>query len=110
MNDTRNNLLHAQQKTIELFNTVEQRGLIVPGKTESELCSEIVAIAQNEFGVTQHWGKKIVRTGINTMQPYLANPDNLVIQEGDILFFDFTLFSTAGRPIWGEPIFWEMRC
>lgn len=46
-------------------------------------------IAKDDFGVENHWGKKIVRTGVNTLAPYMANPTDLVIQDGDILFFDF---------------------
>lgn len=89
MIETRQKLLCAEQKAKELFNTIEQRGLIIPGKTEKELSDEIVQIARDDFGVETHWGKKIVRTGINTLQPYMANPENLIIQQGDILFFDF---------------------
>lgn len=83
------NLLLSEQKAKELFKTIEDRGLIIPGKTESQLCTEIVQIAKEDFGVESHWGKKIVRTGINTLQPYISNPPDLVIQDGDILFFDF---------------------
>ncbi|MEO7174810.1 MAG: M24 family metallopeptidase, partial [Saprospiraceae bacterium] len=36
-----------------------------------------------------HWGKKIVRTGLNTLQPYASNPTDLAIKDDDILFFDF---------------------
>ena len=70
MNETRQRLFLAEQKAKELFNTVEKRGLIVPGKSEKELCDEIVKIAKEDFGTENHWGKKIVRTGINTLQPY----------------------------------------
>ncbi len=89
MNETKQKLFLAEQKTKELFDTIEKRGLIVAGKSEKELCDEIVQIAKDDFGVENHWGKKIVRTGINTLQPYVSDPPNLVIQEGDILFFDF---------------------
>ncbi len=89
MNETKQNLLFAQNKAIELFNTIEQRGLIIAGKKESQLCSEILQIAKIEFEVENHWGKKIVRTGVNTLQPYMADPQDLIIQDGDILFFDF---------------------
>ena len=82
-------MIFAEQKAKELFNIVEQRGLIISGKSEKQLCDEIVKIAREEFGVENHWGKKIVRTGINTLQPYVSDPQDLVIQEGDILFFDF---------------------
>ncbi|MFX7086584.1 M24 family metallopeptidase, partial [Acinetobacter baumannii] len=33
--------------------------------------------------------KKIVRAGINTLEPYTADPENLILQDGDIVFFDF---------------------
>ncbi len=89
MPDTKQRLILAEQKAKELFDTVEQRGLIVAGKSEATLSAEIVKIAKEDFGTETHWGKKIVRTGINTLQPYAANPADLVIQEGDILFFDF---------------------
>jgi Xaa-Pro aminopeptidase len=89
MNNTRQHLLQAEQKAKDLFNEVGARGLIVAGKTEKQLCDELLHIAQEEFGVTHHWGKKIVRTGINTLEPYMANPTDLMIQEDDILFFDF---------------------
>jgi Xaa-Pro aminopeptidase len=89
MNETKQSLIIAQNKAIDLFKTVEDRGLIVSGKSEKELCDEILQIAKDEFGVENHWGKKIIRTGINTLQPYMADPQDLIIQEGDILFFDF---------------------
>ncbi|NOT90148.1 M24 family metallopeptidase [Ferruginibacter sp.] len=89
MNGIAQKMMDAQNKAIELFSAVDARGLIVAGKTEKQLSDEIVQIAKAEFGTENHWGKKIVRTGINTLQPYSADPSNLLIQEGDILFFDF---------------------
>jgi Xaa-Pro aminopeptidase len=89
MNESRISLGLAEQKAKELFNSVERRGLIIPGKLESELSNEIVQIAKEDFGTANHWGKKIVRTGSNTLYPYVAYPPDLVIQAGDILFFDF---------------------
>jgi Xaa-Pro aminopeptidase len=89
MDQTKQNLFLSEQKAKQLFKTIEDRGLIIAGKTEKNLCDEILQIAQDEFGVENHWGKKIVRTGVNTLAPYMANPQDLTIQEGDILFFDF---------------------
>ena len=89
MEKVEQNLRVAEQKAKELFNAVAQRGLIEVGKSGAKLSAEIVQIAKDDFGVEQHWGKKIVRTGVNTLQPYVADPVDLVIQEGDILFFDF---------------------
>lgn len=89
MNETKQKLIWAEKKAKELFHVVESKGLIVAGKSESKLCDEIVQLAKKEFGTETHWGKKIVRTGINTLQPYMADPIDIVIQENDILFFDF---------------------
>jgi Xaa-Pro aminopeptidase len=89
MNETKQKLMLAQNKAIELFKIVEERGLIIAGKTESQLCDEILQIAKDEFGVENHWGKKIVRAGINTLLPYMGDGADLIIEEGDIIFFDF---------------------
>ena len=79
----------AEQQTHKLFDAVEHRGLIVPGKSELELSNEIVKLAQEEFGIHEYWHKHIVRTGPNTLFPYSGNPENRIIQQDDILFLDF---------------------
>lgn len=89
MKETRQNLILAEQKAKDLFNAIESKGLIIPGKTEKELCEEIVRIAKEDFGIEQHWHKKIVRAGINTLQPFMAEPPDRSIQKDDIVFFDF---------------------
>lgn len=89
MADTRQKLVLAEQKAKDLFNAVETRGLIIPGKSEKELCEEIIQIAKDDFGIEDHWHKKIVRVSINTLQPFIANPPDVVIQKDDIVFFDF---------------------
>ncbi len=89
MSEALQNLIRSEQKAKQLFQTIEERGLIIPGKSEKQLCDEIVQVAKDDFGVENHWGKRIVRTGINTLQPYIADPPDLIIQDGDILFFDF---------------------
>src|ERR1700733_12582868 len=89
VNEAKEKLILAQEKTKELFDAVEKKGLIVPGKSEQELSAEIVKLASDQFGMDQHWHKKIVRTGINTLETYTGNPPDLVIQKEDILFLDF---------------------
>jgi Xaa-Pro aminopeptidase len=89
MNEAQQHLILAENKTRELFNAVEARGLIVPGKSERELCDELIKIAKDDFGIEDHWHKKIVRAGINTLQPFIADPPDRVIQKDDIVFFDF---------------------
>jgi len=46
-------------------------------------------LQKEDFCIENHWHKKIVRAGINTLQPFIADPPDLIIQEDDILFFDF---------------------
>lgn len=89
MNEARQNLLIAEQKAKELFNTIEQKGLIVAGKSESELSGEIITLARENFGIENFWHKKIVRAGANTLHPYNGNPPDRVIQDDDMVFLDF---------------------
>jgi Xaa-Pro aminopeptidase len=86
---TREKLFLVQQKTIELFDIVEKKGLIVAGKSESKLSAEITKLAEELFGMKEHWHKKIVRAGINTLVPYSANPPDKIIQNDDIVILDF---------------------
>ncbi|MFA5834713.1 MAG: M24 family metallopeptidase [Bacteroidota bacterium] len=89
MNEAKQNLILAEQKAKELFHTVEQRGLIVSGKSERELSDEVIKLAKELFGIETYWHKKIVRAGINTLQPFNGNPVDRVIQNDDIVFLDF---------------------
>ena len=79
----------SEQKAKELFNAVEQRGLIIPGKSESELAAEIVTLAKEQFCIESFWHKKIVRAGASTLYPYSGNPQDQVIKNDDIVFLDF---------------------
>ena len=89
MTETIQRLFDSEQKAKELFKAIEDKGLIIAGKTEKQLCNEILQLAKVDFGVENHWGKKIVRAGINTLQPYSSDPADILIQEGDIIFLDF---------------------
>ena len=79
----------AEQQAKALFNAAEERALIKPGKLESELRAEMVALAKDIFGIEEYWHKKIIRTGINTLHPYSGNPPDRMIEKDDILFADF---------------------
>jgi hypothetical protein len=89
MTVTRTKLMEAERVAIQLFQEAERRNLIVPGKSEQDLNTEIFNLASELFGIEKHWHKRIVRCGINTLAPYNENPPNLIIQKNDILFFDF---------------------
>ncbi len=87
--DPKQQLIEAEEKALDLFNAVKQRGLIVPGKSEHELNKEIFDLAFDLFGIKKYWHKRIVRSGKNTLCPYKENPPDLILQPDDILFFDF---------------------
>ncbi len=82
-------LIAVENKAFQLFDLIEQRGLISAGKTEKELNKEIFDLANEAFGIRKFWHKRIVRAGANTLLPYAENPPVLTIQEDDILFLDF---------------------
>ena len=86
---TKTKLSYAESITLQLFETVEKNNLIVPGKSEAQLSREVTKLALEKFGIDNHWHKKIVRTGVNTLATYPQNPADRIIQEDDILFIDF---------------------
>lgn len=89
MNSALQNLIEAERKAQILFDEIANRKLVQAGKTEKELNTAVFNLAFELFGIRKFWHKRIVRSGKNTLLPYKANPENLTIQEDDILFFDF---------------------
>ena len=82
-------LRDAEAKAMQLFDEAVRRGLVVPGATERELSDQVRDLANEMFGVRKFWHKRIVRSGVNTLEPYRSNPAQLTLQADDILFFDF---------------------
>jgi Xaa-Pro aminopeptidase len=82
-------LLDAQANAERLFEAIEAHKVIRPGVREMEASAAIRDLAAEMFGVSRYWHKRIVRAGANTLQPYGANPPDLVIGEDDIVFCDF---------------------
>ena len=89
MNQTTLNLIEAEKKAATLFQEIEKNELMVAGKTEKELNSEIFDLAFELYGIKKYWHKRIIRAGKNTLKPYHENPKNLTLQKDDILFIDF---------------------
>jgi Xaa-Pro aminopeptidase len=81
-------LLNAQGKAQSLFAEVRARGLIRPGKTESEINESIYDLAAQMYGISRYWHKRIVRAGRNTLAPYDDNPPDLTVGEDDVVFLD----------------------
>ena len=82
-------LIEAEQKALQLFNTIEEKKIIAAGKTEKEINTEIFKLADELYGIKKYWHKRIIRAGANTLKPYDENPPDLMVQEDDILFIDF---------------------
>jgi Xaa-Pro dipeptidase len=81
-------LLDAQDRAAQLFDEIEQRGLIRAGVGEQELSDEIRDLAAQVLGVKGHWHRRVVRAGENTLQPFREHPPDRVIADGDIVFLD----------------------
>ena len=81
-------LLAAENQAFAMLKKIEERGFIRPGRTEKEIEQDILTLAETEFGVTQHWHKRIVRAGINTIAVFSDNPPARTIENDDVVFLD----------------------
>ena len=89
MNPVKTKLIEAEVKALQLFQEIEARGLIIAGKSEHELNTEVFNLAFELFGIKKYWHKRIVRAGKNTLFPYKENPPDLILKHTDVVFFDF---------------------
>lgn len=79
----------AEKKAALLFLAIQDRKFLKAGISEEELNKLIFDLAEEMFGITKYWHKRIVRAGKNTLMPYRENPPNLLLESDDIVFFDF---------------------
>lgn len=86
--ERRKALLAAQAKALGLFDAIEAAGLIAPGRSERDVEEDIYALAEKAFGVTQHWHRRIVRSGPNTLTTAADYPDARVIEPEDTVYVD----------------------
>jgi Xaa-Pro aminopeptidase len=86
--DRADRLLKAQANAVSLFDEVRARGLIAAGTGEQAASDQIRDLANEMFGKTRHWHKRIVRSGPHTLEPYRENPPDRVIEADDIVFVD----------------------
>jgi Xaa-Pro aminopeptidase len=82
-------LLDAQANAVALFDEVAARGLIAAGQGEQAVSDRVRDLANEMFGKTRHWHKRIVRSGPHTLHPYRENPPDRIIEADDIVFADF---------------------
>lgn len=81
-------LLNAEAQAQQLFGAIEASGMIAPGRSERDVEQDIYALAEREFGVTKHWHKRIVRSGINTLTIASENPPVRDIGTDETVFID----------------------
>ena len=81
-------LLEAEERAFALFDAIEKAGLVSPGRTERAVEQDIRILAQEKFGVTKHWHKRVVRAGINTITTAGDNPPDRKIEDDDIVYID----------------------
>jgi Xaa-Pro aminopeptidase len=82
-------LRRAEEKALQLFDEVVDRGLLAPGRTERAVSDDIRDLAADLFGISRFWHKRVVRAGVNTLEPYAANPPERTLEPDDIVFVDF---------------------
>ncbi len=82
-------LLHAQANAEALFDEVIARGIVAAGRSEQAVSDQVRDLANEMFGTTKHWHKRVVRSGPHTLFPYRENPPDRVIEADDIVFADF---------------------
>ncbi len=87
----------AEARGMALFDAIEAAGLVTPGKSEGEVDRAIYELAKADFGVTQHWHKRVVRTGPNGICTFHDVAPERVIGADDIVYLDL-------GPVFGE---WE---
>ncbi len=64
-------LRDAQSQAERLFSEIVARNLIRPGLTERGLNDAIFSLAEELFGFTNYWHKRIVRRGQTRSRPIL---------------------------------------
>ncbi|CAM3146287.1 Aminopeptidase P family protein [Sphingomonas antarctica] len=71
-----------------LLDAIEARGFVAAGRTEREVEKDIYALAELDFGVTEHWHKRICRAGANAKCTARDNPPVLTIAADDLVYLD----------------------
>jgi len=81
-------LIAAEERALTMLGAIESAGFVAPGRSESAIDSDIAALAEREFGVSRHWHKRLVRTGLNTLCGFADNPPERSIEANDTVYLD----------------------
>lgn len=78
----------AEAEAEELMAAIEAADLLRAGRLESAIEEDIYALAREQFGVENHWHKRIVRSGPNTLTTALEDPPVRALDADDIVYID----------------------
>ena len=78
----------AEARAVALFDAIGAHGLVRAGVTEDGLSAEIFALAAERFGVKEHWHKRLVRAGPNTLATFYDETLDRALGADDIAFVD----------------------
>jgi Xaa-Pro aminopeptidase len=81
-------LIAAEEKGFALFDAIELLGIVAPGRSETDIDTDIHALAAERFGVEKHWHRRVVRTGANTVCTFYDNPPVRVVAPDDTVYLD----------------------
>lgn len=81
-------LREAQRLADQLFEAIDAARIVRPGVSERAASEAIRDLAAERLGVTRHWHKRVVRSGVNALEPYHSNPPDRQIADDDIVFLD----------------------
>lgn len=90
-------LIAAETRALEMLAAIEAAGFVVPGRSESAVDHDIAELAERDFGVSRHWHRRLVRTGLNTLCVFSDQPPERTIGDDDTVYLDL-------GPVFGE---WE---
>lgn len=81
-------LIEAETRGMALFDAIERAGILRPGRSELEVDRDIFELAERDFGVKQHWHRRVVRAGANTLCTFYDNAPVATIADDDIVYLD----------------------
>jgi Xaa-Pro dipeptidase len=81
-------LIAAEKKALAMFDAIEAAGFVAPGRSERDVEDDIYTLALERFGVEQHWHRRIVRAGVNTLTIANDYPDVRTIEADDTVYLD----------------------
>jgi Xaa-Pro aminopeptidase len=88
MNIVAERLARARRRAALLFRAIETQEVVRSGQSEAQISDSIFHLAKAQFGVDQHWHRRVVRSGPNTRLPFREQPPDRIVESDDIVSLD----------------------